>query len=361
MVSIWYSIIIQGGAIAQNDVATSLVPISEGYAETHVNAVIFRRNSISSHHGHQYVAFYDEKANVILAKRNLGSRSWEIHKTQYKGNVRDAHNSISIIHDGDGYLHMSWDHHNDTLRYAMSLAPESLKMSAKKFMIGKTEYRTTYPEFYKKENGDLIFLYRDGSSGNGNLVMNYYDLKTKTWRRVQSNLIDGEGERNAYWQMCIDQVGTLHLSWVWRETGNAATNHDVCYAKSKDNGITWESSSGRVYNLPINIQNAEYVMKIPQNSNLINTTSITADAAGNPLISTYYKSKEDQATQFKVFYKREGAWHASTVSHRKSDFKLGGGGTRSVPISRPQIFIREKDDNAYVHLISIIKIGRAHV
>ena len=350
-IGMWYSIAFSCDAFGQNEVTTKLVTISEGYAETHVNAVIFRRNSISSYKNHQYVAFYDEEANVVLAKRKLESNDWEIHKTQYKGNVNDAHNSISIIHDGNGYLHMSWDHHNDTLRYAMSLAPESVKLGHKKFMIGNTENKTTYPEFYKMENGDLIFLYRDGSSGNGNLVMNHYDLISKTWRRVQTNLIDGEGERNAYWQMCIDDFGTMHLSWVWRETGNVATNHDVCYAQSKDNGKSWRTSSGRVYDLPINMKNAEYVRKIPQNSNLINTTSITADASGNPLIATYFKSEQDHATQFKVLYKQDGEWTISAVSNRKSDFVLGGGGTRSVPISRPQIFIQQMNSAAYVHLV----------
>ena len=173
-------------------------------------------------------------------------------------------------------------------------------------MVGRTENRVTYPEFYRKDNGDLVFLYRDGSSGNGDLLMNYYEFKSKKWRRVQSNLIDGEGERNAYWQ---------------------------------------------IYDLPINMQNAEYVREISQNSNLINTTSITADESGNPFIATYYKSEEDVATQFKVFYKSEGKWHSSTVSERTTDFKLGGGGTRSVPISRPQIFMRQKDNIAFLHLI----------
>ena len=40
-------------------------------------------------------------------------------------------NSISIVHDGEGYLHISWDHHNDPLRYARSIEPESIILGAK--------------------------------------------------------------------------------------------------------------------------------------------------------------------------------------------------------------------------------------
>ena len=61
------------------------------------------------------------------------------------------------------------------------------------------EQSVTYPEFYRKSNGNLVFVYRDGSSGNGDCVVNEYDLKTKQWSRIQSNLLDGQKHRNAYW------------------------------------------------------------------------------------------------------------------------------------------------------------------
>ena len=54
----------------------------------------------------------------------------------------------------------------------------------------------------------------------GNLVMNHYSVKEKKWNRVQDVLIDGEDQRNAYWQLYVDEQGTIHLSWVWR--GNVA-------------------------------------------------------------------------------------------------------------------------------------------
>ena len=107
-------------------------------------------------------------------------------------------------------------------------------------MTGKNEDRVTYPEFYSLPNGDLLFTYRDGVSGGGNLVLNRYDLKQKQWTRLQDKLIDGEGERNAYSQMAVDAKGTIHLSCVWRETPDVATNHDMCYARSTNGGKTWQ-------------------------------------------------------------------------------------------------------------------------
>ncbi|MGO8055575.1 BNR-4 repeat-containing protein, partial [Rhizobium leguminosarum] len=61
--------------------------------------------------------------------------------------------------------------------------------------------------------------------------------------------------------------------------------HDICYARSKDGGKTWEKSSGEKYQSPITAANAEYALRIPQKSELINQTSMFADAQGNPYIA----------------------------------------------------------------------------
>lgn len=71
-----------------------------------MNAPIFRKNSVVSFHGIQYTAYYDSTGSVILAKRELGSDIWEEHKTQHTGDINEAHCSISIAVDGNGYIDM---------------------------------------------------------------------------------------------------------------------------------------------------------------------------------------------------------------------------------------------------------------
>lgn len=147
--------------------------------------------------------------------------------------------------DGKGYLHVSFDHHGTPLNYCRSIAPYSLDLGGKEPMIGNDENDVTYPEFYLLSGGDLLFVYRSGKSGQGNLVMNRYSVQDSKWIRVQDVLIDGEGERNAYWQLYVDEKGTIHLSWVWRESWMVETNHDICYARSYDNGVTWCKTNGK--------------------------------------------------------------------------------------------------------------------
>ncbi len=312
--------------------------LGPGWASTSVNAVSFRTNSIVSDDQWQFAAYYDSTGHVVLAKRPKSKGAWETFTTEFTGNVRDAHNTISIMLDGHGYLHMAWDHHGHPLHYARSREPYGVLLDTL-VMTGKTELKVTYPEFYRMPSGDLLFLFRDGMSGRGNLVINKYDVTGKKWTRLQEVLIDGEEQRNAYWQAYVDAKGTVHLSWVWRETYDVATNHDMAYAKSVDGGVSWQRSDGSLYQLPININTAEYALRIPQSSELINQTSMTADEQGRPFIATYFRTDSLSFPQYQVIYHDGKKWQTAQVSHRETGFSLSGGGTKRIPISRPKILV----------------------
>lgn len=319
-----------------------LVKVGEGYSRTSVNTTVFRNNSLVTRGDEQYISYYDAEGFLVLGKRKLKSDQWTLHRTQYKGNVADAHNIISMMLDGDGYLHLSFDHHGHPLNYCRSLAPYSLELGEKEPMTGVDEGNVTYPEFYSLAGGDLLFVYRSGSSGRGNLVMNRYSVKEKRWSRVQDVLIDGEEQRNAYWQLYVDERGTIHLSWVWRETWMVETNHDLCYARSSDNGVTWQKANGEPYELPIRAANAEYACRIPQESELINQTSMSADAKGNPYIASYWRDPDSDVPQYRIVWHDGRQWHSRQVSERIAPFSLKGGGTKRIPMARPRIVVDGK-------------------
>lgn len=322
---------------AQQSPGVKLTAVDTGWASNSVNAVIFRKNSLVTFKGTQYIAFYSQDKFVMLGKRKSGSGNWQIVKTPYRGNAADAHNTISIMMDGDGYLHLAWDHHNNPLNYCKSIKPGSLELTKRLSMTGINEQKVSYPEFYKLANGNLLFFYRDGGSGNGNLVINQYNKSSKKWVQVQHNLVDGEGQRNAYWQSCTGNDGTIYISWVWRESPDVASNHDLCYACSHDGGKTWEKSTGEKYQLPITAATAEYICNIPQNSELINQTSMVADNKGHPFIATYWRDAGDSVPQYHIVYKTESEWQIRNTRFRKTPFSLSGMGTKSIPVSRPQI------------------------
>lgn len=335
--------------VRDGQLPTRQIPVGYGYGATSVNNTVFRNSSLCTLGDEQYISYYDSLGYVVLGKRKLGDETFQLSRTQYKGKVSDAHNVISIMADGDGYLHVSFDHHGNALRYCRSVAPHSLELGPLEPMISpdmehltRDEKDVTYPEFYRLAWGDLLFAYRSGASGRGNLVLNKYNVRTREWSRVQDILIDGENQRNAYWQLYVDAAGTIHVSWVWRETWMVETNHDLCYACSHDGGVTWEHADGTPYSLPITAANAEYAWRIPQESELINQTSMSADAKGHPYIATYWRDVDSDVPQYRMVWYDGKRWQQQQVSSRTTPFSLKGGGTKMIPISRPRMAVDGK-------------------
>jgi hypothetical protein len=321
------------------------------WANNSVNVAVFRKNSLVSFNGTQYAAWYNQDQQVVLAKRKNGAANWKVQTTPFRGNAADAHNSISIMVDGEGYLHLAWDHHNNPLNYARSTSPGSLILTDKMPMTGQQEQVVSYPEFYRLQNGNLLFFYRDGGSGQGNMVINTYDTDSKQWAKLHSNLISGEGKRNAYWQAYIDGQGTLHVSWVWRESPDVASNHDLSYARSTDGGKTWEKTNGEKYALPITEATAEIAWNVPQNSELINQTSMGADAKGNPFIATYWREPGSGVPQYHLVYQNGNSWQMLSLDFRTTPFSLSGVGTKRIPIARPQVLVKNAGDNTSVLML----------
>ena len=167
---------------ACNTSKVSITDVGYGWSNNKVNLVKFRKNALTTFKEFQFTAYYDENGYVVLGKRKTNSKKWETVKTQYKGKSSDAHNTICIAIDGDGYLHISWDHHNNKLHYAKSTEPFGLVLGEEQSMTGFDEKNVTYPEFYNLPNGNLLFFYRSGSSGKGNLVVNTYTSATGWWK-----------------------------------------------------------------------------------------------------------------------------------------------------------------------------------
>ena len=138
---------------------------------------------------------------------------------------------------------------------------------------------------------------------------------------------------------------------MWRESPDVASNHDLCYAISKDRGATWEKTTGEKYVLPITASTAEYAIKIPQNSELINQTSMCADEDGQPFIATYWREANTTVPQYHIVYHTGRKWEPIELNFRKTAFTLSGVGSKRIPIARPQVMVKGKGRNAAVLMI----------
>jgi hypothetical protein len=328
------------------------LPIAaHAWAGSSVNVVANIRQSLFSDGGSQVAAFYDADGFMVLARRARDGDAWTTRRTSHRGDVADAHNAISLALDGAGYLHVAWNHHDSPLHYARSVAPDSLELAAPAPMTGERESRVTYPQFFRLPSGDLLFLYRDGQSGRGSLVLKRYSAATRTWTMVQPDLIDGEGRRSPYWGMTVDRRGGLHLAWIWRESPDVATNHDLAYARSVDGGVHWTRSDGTPLALPITAATAEYARRIPQNRNLMNSPVVATDGEGRPYLCTYWSPTAEAPPRFQIVRHDGTRWETWPGPARTDAFVLAGTGTKRPPISRAILLVGAEAGEPTVHLV----------
>lgn len=277
---------------------------------------------------HQFVAFYDEHRQWTVAQRRLEEKSWTFTRLPITTGW-DSHNYLTMALDDEGYLHLTGDMHCVPLYYFRSEKPYDARTLRRiDCMVGEQESRTTYPKFFRGPQGDLIFMYRDGSSGDGNQIFNRYDLASQTWKRLLDRpLTDGEGLRNAYFSgPVMGPDGYFHLSWVWRESPDASTNHDLSYARSKDLR-RWETAAGKALSLPIRLNDGAVVDAVPVEGGMINGNHrIGFDAQGRVILS-YHKHDNKGNTQPWNARWDKGEWRFFQITDWPWRWEFSGGGS----------------------------------
>lgn len=289
-----------------------------------------------THRDHQFVAYYNAKREMTVASRKLGETKWTIQRLSSITGW-DPHNYVTMALDGDEYLHVSGNMHNDTLVYFRSEKPlDVTSIKPVHRMTGKAEDRVTYPNFLYDTKGRLLFMYRNGTSGDGERLVNIYDEEKRSWKRlIETPLLNGrERSMNAYPSGPIKGPdGRFHLVWTWRNTGDAQTNHDISYARSSD-FVHWETAGGKPVSLPITPDNKNVTVDpIPPNNGLINMGhKVSFDKAGRPVV-IYHKYDSQGHSQVFLARWEKNAWKIRPASSWTTRWKFGGHGSLPLEVS----------------------------
>lgn len=277
-----------------------------------------------------YVAYYDANRQLTVAQRPLNNPAhWVYHKVDtWLG--WDSHNYIAMALDPAGALHVAGNMHVDPLTYFRS-DPSGDVRTLKRVPVmvdAARESQMTYPVFLHDAEGRLVYKYRDGSSGRGNEVYTVYDEAAGCWSALTSApLVDGEGQRNAYFVGPVSGPdGWFHITWVWRDSPMAETNHDLSYARSRDL-IHWEKADGSPLPLPIRLKDAEIVDPVPVKGGMINNNTVIGFDADKRVTITYHKYDAAGNTQIWLARREGKAWNRQRISawtNYRWDFKGGG-------------------------------------
>jgi hypothetical protein len=274
----------------------------------------------------QFVAYYDEDRRITVAARRLGEGTWAyahpggrwLEKRGRMSNVTgwDSHNYLALALDRDGCLHLAGNMHVDPLIYYRTRQPYDIATFERlDRMTGDRETACTYPVFFKNAAGELLFRYRDGSSGNGSDLYNRYDPAAHAWRRVlQTPLLDGEGRRNAYaLEPTPGPDGRFHLVWMWRDTPDCATNNNLSYARSAD-FVHWEDHRGRPIPLPITLARGDVTDPARSGDGLSNMTfQLGFDTTQRPVV-VYHRYDAQGRSQIYAARPAGDGWSVQLIS-----------------------------------------------
>lgn len=303
------------------------------------------RFDLLTHKGHQYVAFYDADRKMTVGQRKLDEDTFQLVRLEGVWLERrerlsteigwDSHNSVTLAIDRDDQIHLCGNMHVDPLIYFRTSSPLDVTTFERvDTMVGDNEDRCTYPVFMRGPDEELVFRFRDGSSGNGVDYYNQYDESTRSWHRlVDVPVLDGMGLMNAYARMPeLGPDGRYHMVWMWRDTGDCATNHDISYARSRDL-VNWEAGDGVALPLPITVKAASSIVDpVPAGGGLINMCqALGFDSANRPIVS-YHKHDEQGNTQAYCSRLEDGAWKVYKLSEWDYRWEFGGGGSIAAEI-----------------------------
>ena len=239
----------------------------------------------------QYAVWVRPSGTAVVGKRRLPDGPWSTFDlSRIEGNplalptADDAHNVYAVAVDQAGYIHLAGNMHTNPLRYVRSERPEDITSWVIGRMTGSEESSMTYPVFVRRGDGTLLFLYRDGTSGDGDVYLNAWQASERRWRRV-SRLLDGRasGENPYLHHVAVDGRGRIHVMYEWRAAADRVTTSDLSYARSSDGGRTWERSDGTPLKPPITHARSELALDTEASgSGLLNQGGLEADRLGRP-------------------------------------------------------------------------------
>lgn len=278
----------------------------------------------------QFAAYYDKNRMMTVASREIGSSNWQ--KTTLPNELHwDSHNYVAMAVDKQGYIHVSGNMHVNPLVYFRSEKPFDISsMLELNKMTGINEEDVTYPKFFYNNEGDLLYSYRSGSCGNGNILVKRFLPETMEWELyLKEALFEGiepNDDRAAYHQFVKDSEGNFHFLWIWRWTPMVETSHQICYATTPDL-INWKNAAGEEISLPHRPDDEKLIVDpTPTKGGMSNARYRIILTPDEKPLAGYVKYDEEGLTQFYLAHFKNGNWVSKQISDWDFRWKFVEGG-----------------------------------
>jgi hypothetical protein len=294
-----------------------------------------------------HVGYYEARTKrLTIASRTGSSGPWSFTQpTVADGSPvvldGDTHNSITLVADPDGGLHLVANVHSSAMTYwsappgsgADGLAfADHLVITPRYNSAGvrtDDEGYVTYPRFFTGADGVFRLMFRAGWSDAGKTYLYEFDGVRRAWTNPLAGnaLLDGwtGPGYSPYPETPVHNPadGMYYLAWTWQDTGSAASTSTVNMMRSADLR-TWTAVGGAALDVPVRYgQPAALVDAAPEGSGLINgNIRAGVDSDGRPSLT--YTRTVAGTTKLTVA-RRDGLnknWVASDVSRWTGEYDV---------------------------------------
>ncbi|MFO1151147.1 MAG: BNR-4 repeat-containing protein [Alsobacter sp.] len=330
------------------------IDLGDAWAGNSVNCAIYRAEpGAFAGPASLAVAYYDDTGSALVREIlwPAGAADPRLGRLVGLPHVRpptDGHDVMSMGCDSTGRLHVVYGAHASGPG-CVSIDPDTWSASSQK-LDPETADEVTYPHFVNDaQTRELLLIFRRGRHDAGAIYVQRWDATRCTWTADAVALLSGLSEpwtAGPYLNTpMVERNGQMGLFCVWRlpkraTTGGAVVNAGLDYVRSTDAFRTLSTIDGIGLSLPVTPTNAPRVVAVPLAANLINQGSAALLPGGRPIAATYWNDEEGRP-QYHLAWFDGRTWRVSQVSAFRSRFRLDGGGTLSLPHSRPRIVADE--------------------
>lgn len=286
-----------------------------------------RPGALRTPEGKLLIAYYDADRWVTLA--SLDEKSRELCRVRLPSRFGgwDAHNNLAVARASDGSIHIAGNAHATPLFYARA-ANSDIETVRATAMIGSNEANATYPTFLRDANGDLLFLYREGRSGDGTWLINRWH--SGRWSRIGSAFAsaDNFGSVSAYpTNIETDNQGVSHVAVVWRRNYDVRSNFAISYAQTRD-FLHWSRLNETPTIGPLDPSQMDTIDAPGEGHGLLNSGQLLLSNDGIPIVF-YIRYGDNGNDAIFVSKPSHGRWIKKEIARSPRRSLISGGGTIS--------------------------------
>lgn len=328
------------------------------------NSPRFGTPVVSGPDGAVYVCYITPALETVV-RRSSPQGQWSAATVlDPRTSIDEYHTQCSLGIDPQGYVHAAYNMHNTPWQYSVSAQPHSVAtMTFKGQPAGSPPSRgnpentcattepcatdfsrnepgvaaipgnqVTYPHFGTTSAGALFVAFRECLQCDKSFHdrqwsagLAQYHVQTGTWSRVAGirPFATTVGKLPLGVRLAGDAFGGLHAAFIWCNPYNAAEGGHGCfdhanfvsYARSRDLGLSWQTSTGAALTLPLAQSAAEQVVgpewfdRVGSQGYYSAHVAIAVDGLTHPTITVFPQTPNNDKGINRAFVTRtESGW-----------------------------------------------------